>query len=86
MSANLESFADYVRADLMRNEFWIGRLDIGDNISDGDNTADGYNRGNTVSINTECERGDVLWVRAYNAGTILADSRNRFTGRMLRRF
>ena len=79
MSVNMEGGeSDDIHVELMRNNIQLARLII-DNIS-------GYNRGSTTIV-TECDRGDVVWVRCYTSGTIWAlDKRNMFTGHILHRF
>ena len=63
----------------MRNDVMLARAHI-------DAIAGVYNRGSTI-VAAECDRGDVMWVRAGSDGTIYGISnRNVFTGHILHRF
>ena len=79
ISANIEGFlSSNIDVDLMRNDVMLARMYI-DDIS-------GYNRGSTTIV-TECDRGDVVWVRTGSYGRLYAvDRRNMFTSHILHRF
>ena len=80
ISANIEGFfGANIDVDLMRNDVMLARMYL-------DDISSAYNRGSTTIV-TECDRGDVVWVRAGSTGTLSAiDLRNIFTGHILHRF
>ena len=80
MSVNIESFTDHIHIDLMmRNDVLLARMYL-------DATSGDYTRGSTTVV-TECNRGDIVWVRCQSDGSIHGDEyRNMFTGHILYRY
>ena len=78
MSVNIASSdSGTMNVDLMRNNDWLARVRV-DAISD-------HHRGSTTIV-TECDRGDVLWLKAAADGTVDASGRkSTFTGHILQR-
>ena len=80
ISANMEGFfGSNIDIDLMRNDVMLARMYV-------DDISSAYNRGSTTIV-TECDRGDIVWVKAGSYGRLhAADRRNMFTGHILHRF
>ena len=81
MSVNVQGYiSDYIIIHLMRNSSIIGRILI-------DRISGVYNRGSTTIV-TECDRGDILWVRAGTEGAIYTYSYHTtlFTAHMIHRY
>ena len=80
LSVNIESYSDHIHVDLiMRNDVLLARMYL-DSYTPGN-----YTRGSTTVV-TECDRGDIVWVRARTAGSIHGNTnRNIFTGHILYR-
>ena len=82
MSVNVQGYiSDYIIIHLMRNSSIIGRILI-------DRISGVYNRGSTTIV-TECDRGDILWVRAGSNGAVYAPvhyATTLFTGHMIHRY
>ena len=79
ISASMQSSeSDNIHLDLMRNDVMLARMYL-------DDISPGYTRGSATVV-TECDRGDVVWVRAGSEGTLFASGRrSMFTGHILYR-
>ena len=65
----------------MRNNLWLVRMYVHDR-----DVTDGWSRGGTTIV-TDCERGDILWVKALSSGTLYGVDRwSMFTGHILHRY
>ena len=80
MSVNIESQSSQgIHANLMRNNALLAQMNV-------DDISGAFNRGSTTIV-TECDRGDVVWVRAGSIGTLYArDRRNMLTCHLLHRY
>ena len=81
VSVNIQGYdSDYMSVFLMRNDAYIGFIRI-------EELSSGYNRGSTTIV-IECDRGDILWVRAGYTGAIYTNSypMTLFTAHMIHRY
>ena len=81
VSVNVQGYySDYIPIDLMRNDVVIAYILI-------DGISDVSNRGSTTIV-TECDRGDILWVRASYDGEIYTWTypTTLFTAHMIHRY
>ena len=80
MSVNIESqSSNGIHVNLMQNDVMLANMNV-------DDIQGAFNRGSTTVV-TECNRGDIVWVRAETNGTLYArDQRNVLTCHLLHRF
>ena len=81
MSVNIQAYPSYFMSVwLTRNDVYIGYVRM-------DDISGVYNRGSTTIV-TECDRGDILWVRAGTEGAIYTNPTptTLFTGHMIHRY
>ena len=80
MSVNIESqSSNGIHVNLMQNDVMLANMNV-------DDISGAFNRGSTTIV-TECNRGDVVWVRAETDGTLYSrKQRNMLTCHLLYRF